>query len=225
MRISVLTGVLAIVLLGIPWVSESMAQLAGERGTEEPRGIFRVWSSPSAAPGGQSFSDYEPLLRDEAREARAAYDQSDAPQLECRTSMPLAMYGATRLEFIQDGERIALRIQELSVERTIHIDPDGLDTAQPTSSSPLGHSIGYWDHGRLMVGTTHVDWPYFDGGGTPLSDGAEFIERFTFSEAENRLYYRLTTIDRGTFTGPVVLDRHWDWIPAGARMEPTECTH
>ena len=224
MKISLLGGLLPIVLLGISWTQQAIAQSAGERGAGEPGGFFRVWSSPSDSDGGQSFSDYELLLREEARQARAAYDQTDDPQLECRTSMPSTMYGPTRLEFIEDGDRIILRLQEFGVERSIQMDPDGLGIAESTSVSPLGHSVGYWDHGVLVVGTTHVDWPYFDAAGTPLSDGAEFIERFTLREAENRLYYRLTAIDRGTFTGPVVFDRHWDWIP-GARVEPDECTH
>lgn len=123
------------------------------------------------------------------------------------------MLAATPITFLQEGDRILLRLEALGVDRIIYLDPQGDGIDQAPTSSALGHSVGYWDHGVLMVGTKHVSWPYYDSEGTPVSDQAEFIERFTLKEAESRLYYQLTVIDRGTFRGPVVVDKHWEWMP------------
>ena len=214
--------VLSVGLLSVLWADGSLAQLAGEHEAEadEALGIFRVWSPPASSDTAPSFSKYEPLLREEARQQRAAA-QSD-PRLGCRIGMPAVMFGHTEIEVARgDDDRILIRLPAYDIERIIHMDPEGDCVAQEPTSSELGFSIGHWDHSYLLIETTLVTSPYLDNEGTPLSGQAEFIERFMIDE--NRLNYRLTTIDRGTFTGPVVMDRYWEPTPRGGSIPLDDC--
>ncbi len=224
MNTSVFGLALSVGLLSVLWVDGSLAQLEGEHE------IFRVWSLPSSAEPVQSFSEYEALLNEEARQERAA--AQGAPRLGCRAGLPALMFGPTPIEFTQGDDQIVIRLPAYGVERIVHMDQDDDGVAQEPTSSALGFSVGYWDHSYLIVETTLVDSPYFDNVGTPLSDQAKFLERFTVfrgrgdegAGVEGRLNYSLTTIDRGMFTGPIVLDRYWeDETPGGGTIEPDDC--
>ncbi len=222
-------------LLSVLWADGSLAQLddsldaAAKAAADERLGLFRVWNPSSDSDSTQSFSKYEALLNEESRQQRAAA-QSD-PRLGCRVGMPAVMFGPTEIEVLRGtgDDQILLRLPAYDIERVIHMDSEGDGVAQEPTSSALGFSIGHWDHDYLIIETTLVDSPYFDTVGTPISDQAWFFERFEFSRlggdaiGEKHLNYRLTTIDRGTFTGPVVLDRFWDRIPGGGAIEPDEC--
>jgi len=223
MNTSVLGLALSVGLLGVLWADGSLAQ----DGEHE---IFGVWSPPSSAEPVQSFSEYEALLNEEARQERAAA-QGD-PRLGCRAGLPALMFGPTPIEFIYGDDQIVIRLPAYDVERIVHMDQDADGVAQEPTSSALGYSIGFWDHSYLIVETTLVDSPYFDNVGTPISDQAKFLERFTvFRERgdegagdEDRLNYSLTTIDRGMFTGPVVLYRYWEKPPESSiEIELDEC--
>ncbi len=224
MNISVLGFALSVGLLGVLWADGSLAQVDGQHE------IFGVWSPPSSADTAQSISEYEALLNEEARQVRAAA-QGD-PRLGCRAGLSALMFGPTPIEFTQGDDQIVIRLPAYDVERIVHMDQDADGVVEEPTSSALGFSIGYWDHSYLIVETTLVDSPYFDNVGTPISDQAKFLERFTvFRErgdegagVEGRLNYRLTTIDRGTFTGPLVLNRYWeDETPGGVAIEPDDC--
>ena len=95
--------------------------------------------------------------------------------------------------------------------RTIHM---ASKAARPSGySSLLGHSTGAWDGSTLVVETTGVDAQYFDHEGTLQSPDARFVERFTLSEDQNRLDYRITVTDPVTFTETFELTRYWIWRP------------
>lgn len=226
MKISLTTVLPPILVLATTMIDEAIAQ--PETGSADgEQGIYRMWSVPSASAAGPSFSDFKRILTEDARAETAAYGQSTInAQRSCDTGMPSVMFGATPIAFSRDDDRIMLRLLDYGIERTVYMDPEG-DGVEEQRSTPsaLGHSVGYWDHGVLMIGTTSVDWRYFDSDGTPVSDQAEFIERFTHREEENRLYYRLTVIDRETFTGPVVVDRFWEWeLGVQIEHEPFDCS-
>jgi hypothetical protein len=184
-------------------------------------GIYRVWSSPSTHVAQRPFSDYEALLTDRARQFRATYDRRDLPEQDCATGMPLAMLSPTAIEFIRGEGTITMRLMAHGVDRVIHMD-DGSEGVPPPGRSAFGHSTGFWDHDVLVIETHQVDWPLFDRSGTPLSDQVEFIERFSVSADGSRLIYKLTTIDRVMFRGPLTSESHWDWLPA-ANIEPSAC--
>ena len=67
-------------------------------------------------------------------------------------------------------------------------------------------SVGRWDGGTLVVDTTDIDYPHFDGRGIPLARGARVEERFTMNADGSRLDYTMKVTDPATFTEPVTLD-------------------
>jgi hypothetical protein len=125
------------------------------------------------------------------------------------------------MEIIDEGDVIVIRQEENDSMRTVYMNAD-TTPANPIPSD-MGHSVGHWEGETLVVKTTHVNWPYFDGLGVPQSEDAELDERFTVSADGNRLNYTILVTDEATFTEPVLMDRFWSWIP-GTEVEPYNCT-
>ena len=182
----------------------------------EDRGIFRVWSWA----GDSAVQSRHFPFTDAAIEARAAWDPIDNFLERCEPQgMPGIMMHPHSIEFTDRSTEIELVIQFFDRVRIIH-----MDVAAPpadTPSSHLGYSVGRWEEGALVVTTTRIDWPYFDGIGTPQSEAIEVVERFTVSEDQGRLHYRQTVTDDATFSEPAVYER--DWVALGAAIRPYAC--
>ena len=97
-------------------------------------------------------------------------------------------------------------------------------SAKPSAPTRLGYSAGRWDGSTLVVTTRGASWRHFDAVGIPLSAAAEMVERFAPSSDGSRLDYQLTVTDPGTFTKPVVLNKHWIWLPE-IQISPYACTN
>ena len=191
--------------------------------------IFRVWGSNMANPASfPLFPDVagaapEYPLTEAAQAIRATWNPAaDNPYLTCDpVGMPRIMGQPYPMEFIDEGDRIVLRIELYDVVRTIHMADDGGtgDAAPPT---PQGYSRGTWEGSALVVRTNRLSWPYFDQSGIPQSLEAELLERFRPSADGTRLEYTLVVTDPETFTGPVTLEKYWTWRPE-AEVRPFEC--
>ena len=191
--------------------------------------LFRVWSSNMANP--DSFPLFPDVTGEDpnypltaaARAAQSAWDPvADNPFLTCEpVGMPRIMGQPYPMEFIDDGERILLRIELHDVVRTIHMNADEAAGAD-VRPSPSGYSRGFREGSTLVVRTTHLDWPYFDQSGIPQSTAAEILERFTPSADGTRLEYAFTITDPATFTEPVTLTKYWTWRP-DAQVLPFDC--
>lgn len=180
--------------------------------------LFRVWSF------GQIYRLAAPLaLTDAAIAAKAAWDPiSDDPSLRCEPpGMPNAILNPYPIEFIDEGERIRLRIEEWDAVRSIYMS----DTVSPESTSPsrLGDSIGAWDGDTLIVRTSRIDAPYLDDSGTPMSANAQIVERFSLRQEEGRLDYEVTVTDPEYLVEPAVWNAAWSWKP-GAQVQSFDCT-
>ncbi len=127
-----------------------------------------------------------------------------------------AIYDIT-VEFVDEGERILLRIEEYDLTRVIHM------MNAPTSGEPtsLGYSTGRWDGDSLVVTTSSILAPQFSAG-IPLSESARVEERFELSDDQARLNFRVTVTDPDTFIEPVTREKYWTWIP-GVEIQPYEC--
>ena len=191
--------------------------------------IFRVWSSNMANPASfPLFLDVagaapEYPLTEAAIAARATWDPAaNNPYLTCEpVGMPRIMGQPYPMEFIDEGERIVLRIELYDVVRTIHMQGEQ-SAADESPLTPQGYSRGTWEGGTLVVRTNRLGWPYFDQSGIPQSPAAELLERFTPSANGTRLQYTLTVTDPATFTEPVTLEKYWTWRP-DAEVRPFEC--
>ncbi len=202
----------------LTWAPPSFPEVAVRAAEAGASGVFRVWS--------RNFGqDREPFgltsypLTGAAQALRAAYDPvADNPIPGCTAKgMPMIMGNPYPFEFVQDGDRIRLLIEEYDLVRLIHMKPD-TDEAPP---SILGHSVGHWEEGDLVVATTNISFMHF-GSSVSLSADARVLERFSLSADESRLDYTMTVIDPETFTEPVTQRKYWLWRP-GETIEPWDC--
>jgi hypothetical protein len=187
------------------------------------QGIFRVWSRDqiSGATTGTGSSDLP--LTASAREKRATFDPlKDDPMLDCiQPGMPRSMGGPHPIQFIDHGDTIEIQNAEMDVRRTVYLAGDASSNTQDVPLSKQGYSRGSWQGDVLEVHTTRVDWPFFDGSGTPLSTEAEMLERFTISDNNSRLNSEITVTDPVNFTEPVIVGRYW--VDLGEPMEIYNC--
>jgi hypothetical protein len=183
----------------------------------ENRGLYRIWSNVPDFVGQTtdfSFTDF-------ALAARAEWDEIDSFAERCEPEgMPRIMRNPHPFEFVDEGSQIRMISELYDLERIIYMN----DVAPPASAftSSLGYSTGRWEGRTLIVTTSRINWPYFDNIGTPQTEEAEIVERFTLSEDQARLDYRFTSVDPTVFSRPAVYERYW--VALGEDIEPYNCT-
>ncbi|MGI9221473.1 MAG: DUF6152 family protein [Woeseiaceae bacterium] len=184
------------------------------------QGLFRVWSLGEIFTNLTGEATGLPLTA-EARAKRDAFDPlTDDPGLDCiKPGMPRTMTGPHPFQFIDGGDKITVLIAEFDIQRTIHLGKK--KDAASIVPHKQGYSHGLWKNGVLEVHTSHVDWPFFDGIGTPLSANAKMVEQFSFSENGLQLDYEIVITDPSTFTMPVTLNE--TWVDLGEPMEFYDC--
>jgi len=187
------------------------------------QGIFRVWSRENISGGTTGTSSSEMPLTASAREKKAAFDPlEDDPMLDCiQPGMPRSMGGPHPIQFIDHGDTVEIQNAEMDIRRTVYLTDDANRDPQNVPLSKQGYSRGTWRDDVLEVHTSRVDWPFYDGSGTPLSTEAEMIERFTVSDDSKRLNSEITVTDPVNFTEPVVVGRYW--VDIGEPMEIYNC--
>ena len=119
------------------------------------------------------------------------------------------------MHFVDGGDRITVNIQENDVVRTIYLGENAAAAAQPPS--PLGYSVGHWEGTMLVVGTTNINWPFFDRTGVPISADVVVDERFEISEAGSHMIVRVVTTDPVNFEAPVTTQRHYALLGEGVK--------
>jgi len=198
----------------------SNASVAGDNSAQ---GIFRVWSREniSGATTGPNSSSLP--LTAFAREKRAAFDPlKNDPMLDCiQPGMPRSMGGPHPIQFIDHGDTIEIQNAEMDIRRTVYLTDDASSDPQDVPLSKQGYSSGTWRGDVLEVHTGRVNWPFFDGSGTPLSTEAEIVERFTISDDATRLDSEITVTDPVNFTESVTVGRYW--VDLGEPMEIYNC--
>ncbi len=184
-------------------------------------GLFRVWSLDQINFNLTGSSESGLPLTAEAREKRDSFDPlTDDPGLKCiKPGMPRTMTGPHPFQFIDGGDEITVLIAEFDIRRTIHLG----EKQDPAAIAPhkQGYSHGIWKNDVLEVHTSHVDWPFFDGTGTPLGHNAQMVEQFSFSDDGLRLNYEIIITDSSTFTKPVTIRKYW--VDLGEPMETYDC--
>jgi hypothetical protein len=183
-------------------------------------GIFRVWSTNMSDPAAFPMFKGGYPLTPAATATRAAFDPLDNELLRCGTKgMPLIMITPAPVEFVRQGDRILMRIEEYDSQRVIHMNPDAAPPAEPTQ---MGFSRGRFEGDTLVVETDHLRVQYFDPDGVRQSEQMRLVERFTPRNDYERLDYRVTVTDPATFTKPFDLTRYFTWRP-GMTVVPYNC--
>ena len=174
----------------------------------ENLGIFRVWTVAQEDVARAVTQTNALPLTEQAIATRASWDNLDNYAVRCEApGMPAMMLTQNPLEFVDQGPIIRIRTEWFDLVRTVHMDHD--EVPADTAYSHLGYSIGRWEGDDLVVETTRINWPWLDNRGTPLSDTIRIMERFSLSDDQSRLAFRVEIIDPETFTEPVILSGHW----------------
>ena len=184
------------------------------------RGLFRVWTNATAPP--DFWGDRLPLT-EAAVAARAAHNPAtDDPTLNCTPKgMPYIMEEPYPVEFVDEGERLLLKLEEYDTVRRISMTGNA-DGRHNGGAARLGTSIGRWEGSTLVVDTDDIDYEFVNGNGIPLGPDAAIEERFTMNADGSRLDYTMTINDSSTFTEPVTLHKSWEWRP-GEQVRPYNC--
>jgi Family of unknown function (DUF6152) len=182
-------------------------------------GIFRVWSNTTSPP---DFWGAVPPLTPAAAAVRAAFDPiKNDPTLNCSPKgMPYAMEQPYPIEFVDRGDVIELKLEEYDTVRRIAMSSQAGTAAR--GEPRLGTSTGRWDGKALVVGTSGIDYKFFNNTGVPLSSAARIEERFALNDDGSRLEYTMVVTDPATFTAPVTLHKAWEWRP-GEQVRPYNC--
>jgi hypothetical protein len=193
------------------WLSAASETVDAER---ENRGLFRVWSASEI----RASKVHSPFT-ERAIAARSDWNVLDNFMLRCEPpGMPQIMTAPHPYEFVDYGATITLRSAWFDRQRTIHMAAVNVAAA---AASAFGYSTGYWDGRALVVETTAIDWPYFDGIGTPQSTGVRVTERFTLSADQRRLDYRAVIVDPVTLTGQATYET--SWLALGETIDAYDC--
>ena len=194
------------------------SKAAGARAKAD--GLFRVWSTNMTDPAAFPMFKGGYPLTPAATAVVAKWNPLDNELLRCGTKgAPLIMITPAPIEFVRDGDRILMRIEEYDSLRVIHLNP----AAQPPAGvSQMGFSRGRFDGRTLVVETERIRAQTFDPDGVPQSEQMRLVERFTPNDDYSRLDYRLTVTDPVFFTRSFDLTRYFVWRP-GMTVEPYNC--
>lgn len=190
---------------------------AGRNGTgavspapDGEEGIFGRWL---LIPANRSTSGPNPMmdyLTPAGEEAVAAYDPfTDDPTFRCDPVAIRRVWFApgTPLEIAREQNRVILRHEWMDVERIVHLDQETHPVDGPRSS--LGHSIGRFEDGVLVIETAHysagvlrqyVEQPDGSMKGLLHSDQLTSTETLRFDAASQSLTVEIDLRDPGFFT-------------------------
>ena len=145
-------------------------------------------------------------LSETGRSVGEAFDLADDPAIQCeRFPAFRTVLHADPIEFEILDDRIIIRGEDLTVDRTVYTDgrshPEG-----PTT--PAGHSVGWWEGRTLVVETVNVSPNLVDDQlAFHNSDQARGVERYTVSEDGSNLDAELTIHDPVMLRGPLTIRR------------------
>lgn len=178
--------------------SENIVDTAAEN-----RGLFRTWSIPR-----NNERQRHTLLTETAQAALESWDPVNNYSTQCDPGgMPRLMWFPHPFELIDQGDEILAKFEMYNVERTIHMNHS--EAPEGTERTRWGYSTGEWvDQRTLVVTTTHIGWPYYQGG-IPLSDQVVVTERFALSDDQSRIDLLVTTTDPLNFVEPATVDAYW----------------
>lgn len=123
----------------------------------------------------------------------------------------------------EEGGDLVFQYEEFNLSRTIHMDERALPADLPLA--PLGHSVGRYEDGALVVETAAIAGDVFVGLLSPtvhwggFADDATAVERYVVKDNPRRLIVELTITDPVTLKEPYVWTKTWLSTPDVALLE------
>jgi hypothetical protein len=165
--------------------------------------------------------------------AVAAYDPfKDDPTFRCDPVAIRRVWGApgTPLNISREADRVILRHEWMDVERIVHLNMREHPQNGPRTS--LGHSIGYFDGGTLVIETAnysagvlnqYVEQPGQPTKGLLHSAALTSVERLSLDAERQRLIVEITLKDPEFFTRDFDTSRT-EYAPSDLKLEPFNCS-
>jgi Family of unknown function (DUF6152) len=196
-------------------------------GSSDFSGVWRIRFDPGFDVLGRNRPDTELVntlpVTAKGRAQLEAFDPDQNPNWDCEPeTMPLILGHPYPFEILRpSADRILLRYEVNNLERIVHLDI----RAHPAEimPSPLGHSIGRFENGDLVIDTarfSHVRW----GNGTGVDSGEEktTIERYRLSDDGKELSLTFTMLDPEYLTEPVTVEHRYN-LTAGYELQDYLC--
>jgi hypothetical protein len=140
-------------------------------------------------------------------------DETD-PTLNCEPyGFAREIVNALPIKISKEGANLVIDYEEWSQTRTIYMD--GRDHPTEITPTMMGHSIGHFDNGALVVDTValapDIFYPAYSGGG--YSEQAHAVERYTVAEDPRRLEVEVTIEDPKMLKEPYKFRKVWLHTP------------
>ena len=140
-------------------------------------------------------------------EYAANFDLADDTAIQCER------FGAFRtivhsdpIEFEMHDDRIVIRGEDLTVDRTVHMD--GRGHPENATGTVAGHSIGWWEGETLVIETVNVTANLMDDQlAIHNSDQARGVERYWLGTDGNVLHMDFTMYDPVMLKSPLTISR------------------
>jgi hypothetical protein len=185
---------------------------------------------------GRSTSGPQPMmamLTPAGRKAVDAYDPfKDDPTFRCDPVGIRRAWGApgTPLEIVRAGNDVVLHHEWMDVRRVIHMNAAGHPA--DAKGSTLGHSIGRFDGGTLVIDTAnyaagvlnqYVEQPGQPTRGLLHSSALTSVERVRLDVERQRLVVEIDMQDPVFFTQPFPR-AVMEYMPSDLKIEPFNCS-
>jgi hypothetical protein len=196
--------------------------------------IFGTWLLAPAP--NRSTSGPQPMIQfltPAGEKAVAAYDPfKDDPTFRCDPVAVRRVWGApgTPLAIVRDGRNVVLHHEWMDVRRVVHLDLKDHPKGGPRSS--LGHSIGRFDGGTLVIETGNYSAgvlnQYVEQAGQPTkgllhSAALTSVERLHLDAARQRLVVEIDLVDNEFFKQPFPRAT-MEFAASDLKIEPFNCS-
>ena len=165
------------------------------------------------------------LIRPTTLQSWANYDAANDAALDCTPQgdgLQHQISAPPAIKIEHSGDRITITYEYWNAVRTIYLD--GRSLPDELELSRLGYSIGQLDGNTLVVTTDRLTPSQISLGGNKfyLSEGAQFIERYTLSENGERMDILWNVIDPVNLRGPYTGKMSWLQAP-GWELDKWSC--
>jgi len=161
-------------------------------------------------------------LTDTGRELGMNFDLADDPAIQCeRFGVFRTILHSDPIEFVEYDDRIIIKGEDLTIERTVYIDGRGHpDGGEKTTA---GHSIGWYEGQTLVVETVDMTGGLVDDQlALHSSDQARSLERYAVRPNGRILDTSLTLYDPVMLRAPLTIERPRVLAPE-VQLEPAPC--
>ena len=208
--------------LAVLWLPAAAMAAQGPAPAAGPGSLSGLWQKVGAPNGSPVLDEmYEPrsgmktadgaplplqpwaaaILEQRLEDAEAGHPYAGTKVSCLPAGVPDMMMGNGVMQILETPDQVTILRQEFTFFRVIH-----LDSKHPADPDPgyLGHSIGHWDGGTLVVDTIGLSDRTQIKGVIPHTEALHVVERFRRT-GPDRLSITATVDDPKTFTKPWTL--------------------